>query len=218
MRHRKSGVKLNRTTSHRQAMFRNMVTSLFKYDRIKTTETKAKELRRWADHIVTLAKRGDLHARRMAMAIVREKDVVHKVFEEATERFGSINGGYTRIIRLGRRQGDAASLTLVELISADGAEPAPTAKTKKRAKQETAATAPAPAAAEPPVAEAADVTEPTETAEPESAGEAPPVEAAAAETASPAAEPVDAEPPAAADTEAADEARGASEDTADDKK
>jgi large subunit ribosomal protein L17 len=81
MRHRKSGVKLNRTTSHRQAMFRNMVTSLLKHDRIKTTEAKAKELRRWADHIVTLAKRGDLHARRMAMAIVRDKDVVHKILK-----------------------------------------------------------------------------------------------------------------------------------------
>jgi large subunit ribosomal protein L17 len=74
MRHRKSGVKLNRTTSHRQAMFRNMVTSLLKHDRIRTTDAKAKELRRWADQIVTLAKRGDLHARRLAMAIVREKE------------------------------------------------------------------------------------------------------------------------------------------------
>ncbi len=119
MRHRKSGVKLNRTTSHRQAMFRNMVTSLLKHDRITTTDAKAKELRRWADHIVTLAKRGDLHARRMAMSIVREKDVVQKIFEEAPERFGSIHGGYTRIVKIGRRPGDAASLTLVELTSQD---------------------------------------------------------------------------------------------------
>ena len=74
MRHRKSGLKLNRTASHRDAMFRNMVTSLFKHQRIQTTDTKAKELRRWADHLVTLAKRGDLHARRQAMAIVREKN------------------------------------------------------------------------------------------------------------------------------------------------
>ncbi|BBO68188.1 hypothetical protein DSCA_21180 [Desulfosarcina alkanivorans] len=134
MRHRKSGVKLNRTTSHRQAMFRNMVTSLLKHDRIKTTEAKAKELRRWADHIVTLAKRGDLHARRMAMAIVREKDVVHKIFEEATDRFGAINGGYTRIIKIGRRAGDAAAMTLVELVSSDDAKPVK--KKKKTTKTE----------------------------------------------------------------------------------
>ena len=132
MRHRKSGVKLNRTTSHRQAMFRNMVTSLLKHDRIKTTDAKAKELRRWADHIVTLAKRGDLHARRMAMSIVREKDVVHKIFEEASERFGSINGGYTRIVKIGRRPGDAAAMTLVELVSSDAAKPAKTKKTKRK--------------------------------------------------------------------------------------
>ncbi len=119
MRHRKSGVKLNRTTSHRQAMFRNMVTSLLKHDRIKTTEPKAKELRRWVDHIITLAKRGDLHARRLAMSIVREKDVVHKIFEEASDRFGSRNGGYTRIIKIGRRPGDAAHLSIVELVSSD---------------------------------------------------------------------------------------------------
>jgi len=131
MRHRKSGVKLNRTTSHRQAMFRNMVTSLFKHERIKTTDAKAKELRRWADHIVTLAKRGDLHARRLAMSIVREKDVVHKLFEEAPERFASFSGGYTRIIKIGRRPGDAAAMTLVELVRSEEARPAPKKKTKK---------------------------------------------------------------------------------------
>lgn len=133
MRHRKSGVKLNRTTSHRQAMFRNMVTSLFKHDRIKTTDAKAKELRRWADHIVTLAKRGDLHARRLAMSIVREKDVVHKLFEEASERFGTFNGGYTRMIKIGRRPGDTAAMTLVELVRSDDAKPAKKKKTKKKA-------------------------------------------------------------------------------------
>jgi large subunit ribosomal protein L17 len=130
MRHRKSGVKLNRTSSHRQAMFRNMVTSLLKYDRITTTDAKAKELRRWADHIVTLAKRGDLHARRLAMSIVREKDVVHKIFEAAPERFGAINGGYTRIIKVGRRPGDAAAMTVVELVSTDAPKPSKTKKSK----------------------------------------------------------------------------------------
>jgi large subunit ribosomal protein L17 len=117
MRHRKAGIKLNRTTSHRDAMFRNMVTSLFKYDRIRTTDVKAKELKRWADNLVTLAKRGDLHARRQAMAIIREKAVVHKLFAEAGERFGSIVGGYTRIVKLGRRPGDAAPISLIELTA-----------------------------------------------------------------------------------------------------
>lgn len=116
MRHQKVGVKLGRSSSHRDAMFRNMVTSLLKYDRIRTTDVKAKELKRWADHIVTLAKRGDLHARRQAMAIVREKNVVHQLFENAQARFGSLAGGYTRVVKIGRRPGDAAPISLVELV------------------------------------------------------------------------------------------------------
>jgi large subunit ribosomal protein L17 len=119
MRHQKATLKLGRTGSHRKAMFRNMVTSLFKHDRIRTTDAKAKELRTWADHLITLAKRGDLHARRQALAIVREKDVVHKLFEEAADRFGSISGGYTRIVKLGRRPGDAAPVSLVELLASE---------------------------------------------------------------------------------------------------
>ncbi len=117
MRHRKAGLKLNRTPSHRNAMFRNMVTSLLKYERIRTTGAKAKEIRRWADHLITLAKRGDLHARRQALSIVREKEVVHKLFEQADERFGAVSGGYTRVIKLGKRPGDAAPMSLVELIA-----------------------------------------------------------------------------------------------------
>ena len=116
MRHRKASLKLNRTTSHRLAMFRNMVTSLFKHERIRTTGPKAKELRRLADHLITLAKRGDLHARRQALAVIREKDVVHKLFDEANEKFGHSAGGYTRIVKLGRRAGDAAPMALIELI------------------------------------------------------------------------------------------------------
>ncbi len=116
MRHRKASLKLNRTTSHRMAMFRNMVTSLFKHQRIRTTEPKAKELRRWADHLITLAKRGDLHARRQALAIVREKGVVHKLFAEASEKFGHSAGGYTRVVKLGRRTGDAAPMSMIELV------------------------------------------------------------------------------------------------------
>jgi large subunit ribosomal protein L17 len=97
-------------------MFRNMVTSLFKHERIRTTGPKAKELRRLADHLITLAKRGDLHARRQALAVIREKDVVHKLFDEANEKFGHSAGGYTRIVKLGRRAGDAAPMSLIELI------------------------------------------------------------------------------------------------------
>jgi len=130
MRHRKASLKLSRTTSHRIAMFRNMVTSLFKHERIRTTGVKAKELRRWAEHLITLAKRGDLHARRQALAIIREKDVVHKLFDEAGEKFGNSAGGYTRIVRLGRRAGDAAPMSLVELI-------VPGAGAKKKAKKKT---------------------------------------------------------------------------------
>jgi len=129
MRHRKAGLKLNRTASHRKAMFRNMVTSLLKYERIRTTDTKAKELRKWADHIITLAKRGDLHARRQALAIVTEKDVVHKLFETAAQRFGTVNGGYTRVIKLGRRAGDAAPLSMIELVVIEEKK-----KTKKKKK------------------------------------------------------------------------------------
>lgn len=137
MRHRKAGVKLNRTSSHRKAMFRNMVTSLFKYERIRTTDAKAKELRRLADNMVTLAKRGDLHARRQAMAFIREKAVVHKLFEDANDKFGSINGGYTRVIKLGRRPGDAAPVSIVELVSI-----VPEKKKKKKKKAENVAETP----------------------------------------------------------------------------
>ena len=133
MRHRKAGLKLNRTPSHRQAMFRNMVTSLFKYERIRTTGAKAKEVSRWADHLITLAKRGDLHARRQALAIVREKEVVHKLFEHASERFGTVSGGYTRVIKLGLRPGDAAPMSLVELIAIEDTK-------KKKAKKKKAKT------------------------------------------------------------------------------
>ena len=114
MRHKKAGVKLGRTSAHRNAMFRNMVTSLFKNEKVKTTDVKAKELRRWADKMITLAKRGDLHARRQALAVIMEKEVVHKLFEEAPARFGGKNGGYTRVTKVGFRAGDAASMAVVE--------------------------------------------------------------------------------------------------------
>ena len=138
MRHRKASVKLNRTTSHRNAMFRNMVTSLFKHERIRTTGAKAKELRRWADHLITLAKRGDLHARRQALAIVREKQVVHKLFEEVNDKFGHSAGGYTRIVKLGHRAGDAAPMSLIELVVVESGGKK---KTKKKAAKRGAAKA-----------------------------------------------------------------------------
>ena len=116
MRHRKAGTRLNMTTSHRQAMFRNMVTSLFKHDRIRTTDVRAKELRRWADKIITLAKRGDLHARRQALSYIRKKDVVAKLFDEIQEQFADRKGGYTRIIKTGFRKGDAAAMAIIELV------------------------------------------------------------------------------------------------------
>lgn len=92
-----------------------MITSLFKYGQIKTTDVKAKEMRRWADHLVTLAKRGDLHARRQAMSIVQEKAVVHQLFSEAPERYSDRAGGYTRVTKLGVRKGDAAPVSMIEL-------------------------------------------------------------------------------------------------------
>lgn len=98
-------------------MFRNMVTSLFKHERIRTTDAKAKVLRGWVDHLITLAKRGDLHARRQALSIVREKNVVHKLFAEANDRFGARAGGYTRIIKEGCRPGDAAPVSIIELVA-----------------------------------------------------------------------------------------------------
>lgn len=140
MRHRNSGVKLNRTSSHRTAMFRNMVTSLFKYGRIKTTDPKAKELRRWADQLITLAQRGDLHARRQAMAIIQEKAVVHKLFDDAPIRFATKSGGYTRIVKIGIRKGDAATLTMIELtgepVEAKPVEKKPAKAEKKADKAE----------------------------------------------------------------------------------
>ncbi len=137
MRHRKAGLKLSRKTKHLNSMFRNLVTSLLKHDRIRTTDTKAKELRRWGDHLVTLAKRGDLHARRQALAIVQEPGVVHALFEKAAERFGKFAGGYTRTTKVGFRPGDNAPMTLVEFVG--GETEAKKKKPKKKAAASTAA-------------------------------------------------------------------------------
>jgi len=116
MRHRKSGRKLGRTSAHREAMFRNMVTSLFEHERIVTTTEKAKELRPIAEKMITLAKRGDLHAKRQALSYINSRDVVAKLFNEISEQFADRNGGYTRIIQTGVRKGDAASMSIIELV------------------------------------------------------------------------------------------------------
>lgn len=138
MRHQKAGKKLNRTGSHRNAMFRNMVTSLFTHGRIRTTHAKAKELTRWADHMITLAKRGDLHARRQALSVMREKAVVHKLFEEAQNRFGERAGGYTRVVKIGRRTGDAAPISLIEFVTAEEKEKRKKKKPRAPKKKEVA--------------------------------------------------------------------------------
>ena len=116
MRHRKSGSHLGRTSAHRKAMYRNMVTSLLDEERIATTDAKAKEIRRLADRMITLGKRGDLHARRQALAVVRSRDVTAKLFGELADRYRDRPGGYTRIMKLGPRAGDAAPMSIVELV------------------------------------------------------------------------------------------------------
>lgn len=117
MRHRKAGRKLNRTTAHRKAMLRNMVTSLLEHERIVTTVPKAKEARRVADKMITLGKRGDLHARRQALAYIRSNEVVDKLFNDLSEQYMDRQGGYTRIIRTGTRAGDAAPMAIIELVN-----------------------------------------------------------------------------------------------------
>ncbi|MEJ5375604.1 MAG: 50S ribosomal protein L17 [bacterium] len=116
MRHRVGQRKLGKPTSHRLAMLRNMATSLFLHERIRTTDAKAKELRRLAEKMITLGKRGDLHARRLAAAVIREKKATRKVFTELADRYRNIAGGYTRIVKLGPRHGDGAMVSLVELV------------------------------------------------------------------------------------------------------
>lgn len=131
MRHGKSGRKLNRSSSHRLAMFRNMVTSLLDHERIYTTHAKAKELRRWADWMITLGKRGDLHARRQALQVIRDKGVVHKLFTDLAQRYQARSGGYTRTVKVGFRVGDGAPLSLIELMTGE------TVKKKKKRKRKT---------------------------------------------------------------------------------
>jgi len=149
MRHGKSGRKLNRSSSHRLAMFRNMVTSLLDHERIYTTHAKAKELRRWADWMITLGKRGDLHARRQALQVIRDKSVVHKLFTDLAQRYQARSGGYTRTVKVGFRVGDGAPLSLIELMTGE------TVKKKKRKRKPRKAVEAAPPAVEEAVVEEA---------------------------------------------------------------
>ena len=108
--------KLGRDSSARKALLRGIVTSLFRYERIETKEARAKELRKIAEKMLTLAKRGDLHARRQALAYMMDKDVVKKLFDEVAPKYKDRQGGYTRIIKTGVRQGDAAPMVIIELV------------------------------------------------------------------------------------------------------
>lgn len=131
MRHLRAGRRLSRTTEHRTAMLRNLVTSLFEQERVETTQAKAKEARKLAEAIITLAKRGDLHARRQALSVIRTKKAHAKLFGELKERFQDRPGGYTRIVPLGLRKGDGAPVSVLELVGRP--EKLPKSKKKKAA-------------------------------------------------------------------------------------
>ena len=116
MRHQKTRNKLNRKTAHRKALLRNLATALFRHERIETTSAKARALRPYAERLITLGKRGDLHARRRAARYVQDHEVLQKLFDEIAERFRAREGGYTRILKIGLRAGDKAPLSLIELV------------------------------------------------------------------------------------------------------
>jgi len=128
MKHRVRTRRLGRTSAHRKALLRNMVTSLLEHERIETTDAKAKELRRVADRMITLGKRGTLHARRRALRTIRSRDVTAKLFDSLALRYRDRPGGYTRVLKLGYRHGDAAPISIIELVDREG----PGAAAKKR--------------------------------------------------------------------------------------
>jgi large subunit ribosomal protein L17 len=132
MKHRIVGRRLDRTTEHRTAMLKNMVTSLLRHERIVTTTPKAKELKRYADKVISLAKRGTPHARRLAHVQVRDVEVLNKLFDVIGPRFGARPGGYTRLVRVGHRAGDNAEMAVIELVErTPAAEPEPADDKKK---------------------------------------------------------------------------------------
>ncbi|GFZ98701.1 50S ribosomal protein L17 [Elstera cyanobacteriorum] len=121
MRHGMSGRKLNRTSSHRKAMFANMAVALIKHEQITTTLPKAKDLRPIVEKLITLGKRGDLHARRQALAVLQDETVTRKLFDTVAERYKARAGGYTRVLKAGFRYGDAAPMAVIELVDRDPA-------------------------------------------------------------------------------------------------
>ncbi|MEM7197269.1 MAG: 50S ribosomal protein L17 [Pseudomonadota bacterium] len=141
MRHQNSGRKLNRTSAHRKAMFRNMSNALIKHEQIKTTLPKAKELKSYFDKLVTLGKRGDLHRRRLAMAKLRDETMVSKLFSVLAERYADRPGGYCRVLHAGFRYGDNAPMAIIELVdrdeSAKGQDSGPTADDEGDNEQDT---------------------------------------------------------------------------------
>ena len=136
MRHRLAGRKFSRTREHRRAMLANMAAALLKHEQIVTTLPKAKDLRPYTEKLITLGKRGDLHARRQALSVIREREVTAKVFGELAERFRERPGGYTRVLKTRVRPGDAAALSIVELVEAME-KPEPAAKKKATKKKAT---------------------------------------------------------------------------------
>jgi large subunit ribosomal protein L17 len=179
MRHRKAGKRLGRTWEHRKAMFRNMTRSLLIYGRIRTTETKAKEMRKIADKLVNLSQTDDLHHRRLAYKFLGNHSLVKKLFDEIGPTFAGIPGGYTRVVRLGLpRPGDAATLAILELTHQAGEKPQ-AAKPKKKAAAKAAPAAPAvaeeaaPEEAAAPEAEAPEAAEASVAEEDSSADETP---------------------------------------------
>jgi large subunit ribosomal protein L17 len=136
MRHRVAGVKLGRSTSHRRALFRNLVTALLEHEAVRTTDGKAKELRRWADRMITLGKQGTLHARRRAASVIMRREVLKKLFDDIAPRYAARHGGYTRVVKLGVRHGDAAPVSMVELVQRAGAEADAGGKKKPRQRRD----------------------------------------------------------------------------------
>jgi large subunit ribosomal protein L17 len=125
MRHQRAGKKLGRDSAHRKALYSNLAGALIEHGRIETTEAKAKAVKPFAEKMITLGKRGDLHARRQALSALRSNDVVHHLFAEVAPRFSAREGGYTRIVKLGQRKGDAAEMAYLELVDHEpGAETA----------------------------------------------------------------------------------------------
>jgi large subunit ribosomal protein L17 len=136
MRHQKKTIRLGRTAEHRKALLANQVCSLIEHQRIKTTLAKAKAVRPLAEKMVTLGKNGSLHARRTALAVLRQKNMVKKLFDEVAPRSTSRNGGYTRIVKLGQRKSDSASMAFIEWVDALVAEEKPDAETKEAKRKE----------------------------------------------------------------------------------